>query len=227
MPYSYEFPRPAVTVDIAIFSLGEDQLQVLLIQRGQDPFAGQWALPGGFVEADETLDTAARRELEEETGLKVAYLEQFCAYGNPGRDPRGWTISVAYFALLAQDTAKVAQGGDDAAATSWFPVDRLPPLGFDHAEILAGALQSLRDKLETSAVGYELLPEPFTLSELQHIFEIVLADTSDERNFRRRILRTGLIEAARGRRVGKGGPARLYRYRPEAVAKLHAQCSFL
>lgn len=138
MPYTYEFPRPAVTVDIVLARPGAHGPEVLLIQRGRPPFAGCWALPGGFVDEGETLEEAAHRELQEETGLTNLPLEQLAAFGDPGRDPRGWTVSIVFWGWLAEATAgTAAQAGDDAAALAWWPLATLPPLAFDHAQILA------------------------------------------------------------------------------------------
>ena len=224
--YTYDHPRPALTVDVVIFTLRDEQLQVLLVQRRSEPYAGEWALPGGFVEMDESLETAAARELEEETGVQDAYLEQLYTYGEPGRDPRGRVISVAYYALIPADARVQTEGGSDAAQARWFPVETLPQLAFDHAEIVSYALRRLRYKLEYSAVGFQLLPVEFTLSELQHTYEIILGERLDKRNFRRRILAAGIIEATPNTRTGEGRPARLYRYRPDAVAEVKARRLF-
>lgn len=224
--YTYPYPRPSLTVDIVVFSLREARLQILLIERRDPPFAGCWALPGGFVRMEETLEAAALREMEEETGLAHAYLEQLYTYGEPERDPRGRVVSVAYFALIPADVAMRPEGGSDARAARWFPADELPSLAFDHAEIAAYALRRLRYKLEYSAVGFELLPEYFTLSELQTTYEIILGVGLDKRNFRRRILDAGIIEATETRRGGEGRPARLYRYRPDAIAEVKARRLF-
>ncbi len=193
--YSYAYPRPAVTVDIVIFTIRESCLQVLLIQRGEEPFKGSWALPGGFVRIQESLEDAASRELEEETGISQAYLEQLYTYGEPKRDPRDRVLTVAYFALIPADKPIRAEGSPEVAQAAWFPMDVLPPLAFDHAEITCYALRRLRYKLEYSAVGFELLPDQFTLSELQAAYEIILGEQLDKRNFRRRILEAGVIEA--------------------------------
>ncbi len=225
-PYCYDHPRPMVTVDVVIFTVREDRLQVLLVQRKHPPYAGMWALPGGFVGMEESLEEAALRELAEETGVMQAYLEQLYTYGDPGRDPRGRVITVAYFALIPAGTAIRTEGGDDAARADWFSVGHLPPLAFDHAEIVAYAVRRLRYKLEYTAVGFELLPEEFTLSELQRVYEIVLGERLDKRNFRRRILQAGIIEPTRHFRTGEGRPARLYRYRPDAVAEVKARRLF-
>ena len=224
--YTYEHPRPALTVDIVAFSVQNRNLSVLLIQRGTDPFAGMWALPGGFVKMDEDLEAAAERELEEETGLHGAYLEQLYTYGAPQRDPRGRVVSVAHFALIPSDEPIRSGGGSDAASASWHPMNRLPSLAFDHQEIISYALRRLRYKLEYTAVGFELLPEAFTLTELQQTYEIILGEELDKRNFRRRILDAGVIEATPHKRTGEGRPARLYRYRDDAVAEVKARRLF-
>ena len=224
--YTYAYPRPAVTVDIVIFTIREGCLQLLLIQRAEEPYKGSWALPGGFVRIHESLEEAASRELEEETGISQAYLEQLYTYGEPKRDPRDRVVTVAYFALIPPDKPFRAEGSTDVAQAAWFPMQRLPPLAFDHAEIATYALRRLRYKLEYSAVGFELLPDQFTLSELQTTYEIILGEQLDKRNFRRRILEAGVIEATTDMRIGEGRPARLYRYRPDAVAEVKARRLF-
>ncbi len=227
MPYCYEYPRPAVTVDVVAFTVRGERLQVLLVQRERPPFAGAWALPGGFVGMEEGLEAAAARELAEETGVEGAYLEQLYTYGDPHRDPRGRVITVAYFALIPADAPVRAEGGDDAAQARWFPIDDLPPLAFDHADIITYALRRLRYKLEYTAVGFQLLPETFTLSELQRVYEIILGESLDKRNFRRRILQSGVIEPTPHYHQGREGrPARLYRYKPDAVAEVKARRLF-
>ncbi|MBN1180394.1 MAG: NUDIX hydrolase [Anaerolineae bacterium] len=219
-----DYPRPSVTVDVIIFTLHDD-LQVLLIKRKYPPFAGMWAIPGGFVQEGESLEETALRELEEETGVRDVYLEQLYTFGNPGRDPRGWVITVAYFALVPC-TAVDLQAGDDAAEARWFSIHSLPLLAFDHADILPYALQRLRYKLEYSAVGFELLPETFTLTELQTAYETILDETLDKRNFRRKILGAGVIERTGAYRTGEGRPAQLYRFRDDAVAEVKARRLF-
>jgi 8-oxo-dGTP diphosphatase len=185
-----------------------------------------WALPGGFVKIDEDLETAAERELEEETGLQGAYLEQLYTYGNPDRDPRGRVVSVAYFALIPSNEPIRSSGGSDAAKAKWHPLGQLPQLAFDHAEIIEYALRRLRYKLEYTAVGFELLPETFTLTQLQQTYEIILGEALDKRNFRRRILDAGVIEPTPHKRSDGGRPARLYRYRDDAVAEVKARRLF-
>jgi 8-oxo-dGTP diphosphatase len=227
MSHGYLPPaRPHLSVDVVILSLREKDLQVLLIRRGHPPFKGKWAIPGGFVNADESLDAAARRELEEETDVREVYLEQLYTFGEPRRDPRGRVVTVAYFALVPDDVT--ARAGDDAAEVGWFSVAQLPPLAFDHDDILRYALQRLRYKLEYTAVGFELLPNEFTLSELQAAYEIVLGEKLDKRNFRRRIAEAGvLVETSRYREIeGQGRPARLYRYRKSAPTQVKARRLF-
>lgn len=221
-PYAYEYPRPAVTVDCVIFGLDADGgLRLLLVRRRDEPFRGSWALPGGFVhtkddgDQGEDLEDAARRELEEETGARVAYLEQLCTFGQPGRDPRGRVISVAYMALVrAGDHAVV--GGDDATEAQWIPVPEvlgmLRRLAFDHAEIVRTAIARLQSKVRYAPIGFNLLPPTFTLGELQRLYEAVLQRALDKRNFRRAILAMAILSEAG---VQRGVPHRagtLYRF---------------
>lgn len=224
--YTYDYPRPSLTVDVVIFTLREGHLNVLLIQRDQPPYLHIWALPGGFVQMDEPLEEAACRELAEETGLQEAYLEQLYTYGDPERDPRGRVVSVAYFALIPADAPIHSDGGSDARQAKWFPINELPELAFDHAEIISYALRRLRYKLEYTAACFELLPEEFTLSQLQQTYEMILGESLDKRNFRRRILQAEIIEPTEHMRTGEGRPARLYRYREDAVAEVKARRLF-
>jgi 8-oxo-dGTP diphosphatase len=224
--YTYPYPRPALTVDPVIFTLRENRLHVLLIQRAEEPYTGMWALPGGFVRMEESLEEAALREMEEETGLKQAYLEQLYTFGEPQRDPRDRIVTVAYFALIPADAPIRSEGGSDARQASWFPVDGLPKLAFDHSQIITYALRRLRYKLEYTAAGFELLPEEFTLTEIQHTYEMILGEKLDKRNFRRRILEAGIIEPTIHMRTGDGRPARRYRYRDDAVAEVKARRLF-
>jgi 8-oxo-dGTP diphosphatase len=220
-----DYPRPSVTADVIIFTLRGNDLQVLLIRRKYSPFEGMWAIPGGFVGISESLEEAARRELEEEAGVRDVYLEQLYTFGDPGRDPRGRVITVAYFALVPS-AAISPRAGDDAAEARWWSVVHLPPLAFDHVGILAYALKRLRYKLEYTAVGFELLPEVFTLSELQAAYEIILGEKLDKRNFRRKILRAEVIEETGQTRTGEGRPARLYRFRDDVVAEVKTRRLF-
>jgi 8-oxo-dGTP diphosphatase len=217
--------RPAVSVDVVILSVRAQDLQVLLNRRAAPPFRGRWALPGGFVRSAEALEDAARREFHAQTGLSDLYLEQLYTFGAPRRDPRGRVIAVAYFALLAGDVAAPPASGPEAL---WHSTRALPDLAFDHADILRYALQRLRYKLEYTSLGFELLPNEFTLSELQTAYEIVLDEKLDKRNFRRRILQAGiLVETSRSRAgEGQGRPARLYRYRQNAPTEVKARRLF-
>jgi 8-oxo-dGTP diphosphatase len=219
------FERPSVTVDLSIFTLRRNQLQVLLVKRRHWPFEGMWAMPGGFVRMDESLEEAARRELEEETGVRDVYLEQLYTFGDPGRDPRTRVITVAYFALISSDHLKL-RAAADAADADWFSATDPPPLAFDHAHILSYAVTRLRYKLEYSAVGFQLLPAEFTLTELQTAYEIILDEKLDKRNFRRRILQAEILEETGFHRVGEHRPAKLYRFRDDAVAEIKARRLF-
>ncbi len=215
-----QFPRPSVTADIVVFTVRDKRLQVLLIQRKEWPFAGQWALPGGFVHPDETPDDAARRELAEETGVGNVYLEQLRVFGEPRRDPRTWVITIAYTALIPSDTL-VLRADTDAADARWWSLDSLPqPLAFDHAQILDTAVRALREKLETSsAVVRGLLPVRFTLSQMQEFYEILLGFSLDRRNFRKWVLTQGLVTATTQEVRGAHRPALLYEFAPDAPAK--------
>ncbi len=212
MSFTYDYPRPAVTVDCVVFGLQEQRLRVLLIRRGRPPFEGQWALPGGFVDMDEDLEASARRELQEETGLRDIFLEQLYTFGMPGRDPRGRTISVAYYALV-NTVNHPPRADDDAAEAEWVDVDRARTLAFDHDEILATALARLRGKVRYQPIGFELLPRKFTLSQLQQLYEVILERELDKRNFRRRILAMDLlVELDEKQQDVSHRAARLYRF---------------
>src|SRR4051812_46231932 len=212
MPHTYEFPRGALTVDCVVFGLDDEELKVMLIQRGRAPFEGQWALPGGFVRLDETLEEAVRRELEEETGLSQIFLEQLYTFGAVDRDPRERVVSVAYYALVNLSDHKV-HAATDARDAAWFGVHDVPSLAFDHADILHMALERLRGKLRYQPIGFELLPKKFTLSELQHLYELVLERELDKRNFRKRVLAMDLlVETDEMERDVAHRAARLYRF---------------
>ncbi len=211
MPYSYEYPHPAVTTDIAVFSLHQQQLQLLLVRRGQPPHKGKWALPGGFLEIDEDLDSCAKRELKEETGAADLYIEQLFTFGHPERDPRERIISVTYFALAPAEKLTI-RAGSDAAEAEWFPFDTLPELAFDHADIIQLAKERLAAKTLYSTIAFQLMPETFTLSELQSVYEILRGEALDKRNFRKWILSLNLLEETGGkRRNGNHRPAKIYR----------------
>ncbi len=220
MPHTYEYPRAALTVDCVVFGFDEGELKVLLIERGQEPFKGHWALPGGFVRVEETLDEAARRELVEETGLKNVFLEQLYTFGEVERDPRERVVSVAYYALVKLSDHR-AKAATDAANAQWFPVSKVPKLAFDHAEILRTALIRLNGKVRYQPIGFELLPPRFTLSQLQHLYEAVLGAELDKRNFRKKVLSFGLLVPITGTRMtGRHRPAQLFRFDAEKYEKL-------
>jgi len=207
-----------VTVDVVIFTIQDGVLKVLLVKRLVEPFIGQFAIPGGFVHEDEDLEEAALRELKEETGVADVYLEQLYSFGKPDRDPRGRVITVAYFALISAD--RTLKAGTDAAEAAWFPLDDLPPLAFDHATILNYALERLRNKLEYTTVGFQLLPEKFTLTELQEVYSAILGKKLDKRNFRRKMSILKILKPLPEYRRGGQRPAQLYRFVAARFEKL-------
>ena len=218
MAHIYEYPRAALTVDCAVFGFDSGGLQVLLIRRGLEPFRHHWALPGGFVRVEESLEDAARRELEEETGLHGVFLEQLYTFGRLNRDPRERVVSVAWFALVKPSALSAST---DAAEAKWFSVSDLPPLAFDHAEILNTALERLRGKLTYQPIGFELLPPKFTLTQLQSLYEAVLGKTLDKRNFRKKVLSYNLLIPLKEKHQdGPHRPAQLYRFDPVRYEKL-------
>lgn len=193
MSYTYEFPRPALTVDAVVFGLDDEDLKVLLIQRDIEPFEGRWALPGGFVRMEESLEEAVDRELSEETGLKEVYLEQLYTFGAPRRDPRGRVVSVAFYALVKLSDHQV-QAATDARNAAWFPVGETPKLAFDHQGILDTAHARLRGKVRYQPIGFELLPAKFTLRQLQQLYETILDRPLDKRNFRKKIQKLDILQ---------------------------------
>ena len=188
--YCYKYPHPAVTTDCVIFGFDGERLQVLLIERGIEPYKGRWAFPGGFLKMDETAEEGAKRELKEETGLENAYIQQLHTFSNPNRDPRERVITIAYYALVKIQEVK---GGDDAAAAKWFPLDEIPPLAFDHDYILRMTTQRLREQIHFQPIGFELLPEKFTLKELQLLYEAILGINFDRRNFAKKMLHLEIL----------------------------------
>ena len=188
--YCYKYPHPAVTTDCVIFGFDGRELQVLLIERGIEPFKGKWAFPGGFLKMDETAREGALRELKEETGLENAYIEQFNTYSDPWRDPRGRVITIAHYALVRIQEVK---GGDDAAKAQWFPIDKVPQLAFDHDKILRDAMRKLRERIHFEPIGFELLPEKFTMKELQILYESILGVKFDRRNFAKKMMHYELL----------------------------------
>ncbi len=201
-----------VAVDIVVFTVHEQALKVLLIERGIAPFKGLYALPGGFVLSEETLEQAAFRELFEETGTKDVYLEQLYTFGDPDRDPRGRVVTVAYYALVPTDKSPLL-AGTDAATAGWYPVSALPPLAFDHGNIVEYAVDRLRNKLEYTNVGFQLLPAKFTLGALQALHEAILGKPLDKRNFRRKVLGLGLVKPSKEMQATGRKPAQLFSFR--------------
>lgn len=223
--YTYEYPRPAVTVDCVVFGvdLDSEELEVLLIERGVEPHRGQWALPGGFVRQDESLEGAAARELAEEAGLTQVYLEQLYTFGRPGRDPRGHIISVAYYALVRPSDHQ-AVAATDAAEVAWHGIGQLPELAFDHGHILETARERLRAKVRYRPIGFELLPKKFTLSQLQRLYEIILEESLDKRNFQRKLHRMGvLIDTGELEQGVAHRRARFYRFDEQSYRALERE----
>lgn len=180
LKYHYKYPHPSVTTDCVIFGFDGMQLRVLLVERGVEPYKGRWAFPGGFLRMDESAEEGARRELQEETGLKGAYIKQFHTFTDPNRDPRERVLTIAYYALVRMQEVK---GGDDAARAAWFALSEVPSLAFDHDHILRVALKELRKQIHFEPIGFELLPEKFTCKELQLLYEAILDVKFDRRNF--------------------------------------------
>ena len=210
MTYTYPYPHPAVATDMVIFTIHNQQLELLLIRRTDEPYSNCWALPGGFVEIEEDLEACALRELEEETGITGVYLEQLYTFGTPNRDPRERVISVAYYAVVPPDRISL-RAASDASEVAWIEVGRLPPLAFDHTEIVAMAHQRLTAKLNYSTIALQFMPENFTLSELQQVYESILGERLDKRNFRKRLMALDCIKDTGNSRLnGNHRPARLY-----------------
>ena len=203
----------AVAVDVAVFTVRDGSLHVLLAQARSGPFAGWWALPGGRVGEEESLDEAAARELPAPTAARDVYLEQLYTFGQPRRDPRGRVVSVAYVGLVADPERVSGAAPDKYAGVAWHPVSRLPPLAYDHAAVVRLAVTRLRAKLQYTNLAYTLLPPSFTLGELQSLYEAILGRKLDRRNFRRRVLSLGLLRPLRRMRRGAHRPAALYAFR--------------
>lgn len=207
---------PAVTVDVVILTVRERRLEVVLVRRRRDPFAGEWALPGGFIQHDESLEDAARRKLDEYSGVSDGYLEQVYTFGNPHRDPRARVITVVYYALIRPDQMRLPRDEREDAVKLCWAYD-VPPLAFDHDDILRYTLQRLRSKLEYTTIGFQLLAERFTLSELQEVYEAILNRRLDKRNFRKKLLITRIVEPTPYTKMaGQHRPAVLYRFNPKA-----------
>lgn len=220
--FCYEYPRPSVTTDCVVFCFDDNLLKVLLIKRKGEPFRGKWAFPGGFLEMKENSDEGALRELYEETGIKDVFTEQFHTFTDVDRDPRGRTISVAYYALTRMHDINL-NAGDDASDAGWFPVSRMPPLAFDHDDILAAALSALKEKFRHHPACFRLLPEKFTIPSLQKLYEAVFDKTFERRNFRKKIIAAGLLTALKETEQVKGHRGGgLYRFDIENYEKMAA-----
>ena len=199
-----------VTVDIVLFTIIDSRLHVLLIRRLAKPFENCHALPGGFILEHESLEAAASRELREEAGVEAVYLEQLYTFGDPNRDVRGRVITVTYYAMAPQ--TQLLKAGTDASDAAWFPIDDLPSLAFDHKQIVEYAHNRVRNKLAYTSVGFELLPAKFTLSELQKVHEAIIGETLDKRNFRRKILQSGILKPTKEWQATGRKPAQLFRF---------------
>lgn len=218
LKYCYKYPHPAVTTDSVIFGFDGTKLKALLIERGQEPHKARWAFPGGFVRMDESCEEGALRELQEETNMSCSYMEQFRTYSNPNRDPRERVITVAYLALVK---TQEVQAGDDASKAQWFDINEVPQLAFDHDVILRDALKHLRERIHFQPIGFELLPEKFTMRQLQNLYESILDVHFDRGNFSKKMLHfnilTPLDETVRPTPKRE---ARLYRFNKESYDDL-------
>lgn len=219
--FTYQYPRAAVTTDCVIFGIRKDELELLLVKRAIQPFKGKWALPGGFILLKETADECAYRILKEEAGIRNVFIEQLYTFSNLKRDPRERVISIAYYALVNADQLHPVAGHfNDAAA--WYPVKKLPSLGFDHRQIAEAALKRLQGKLVYQPIGFELLPQQFSISQLHRLYETILERKIDRRNFNKKILSMKLLEKVRGKRItgSPGKPATLFQFNKEKYQKL-------
>lgn len=214
---SSEYEHPSVTVDVLIFTIQDNDLKIILIKRGIEPFKEMWAIPGGFVNINESLEDAAVRELVQETGVKDVYLEQLYTFGDPKRDPRTRVITVAYFAFISSTNVELSPS-TDAKQAKWFSVKIMPELAFDHKKIIEYALERVRNKIEYSNIVYGLLSKQFCLSDLQKVYEIILDKKLDKRNFRKKILTLGLLKST-GKKETEGAhrPAELYEFKKREV----------
>lgn len=216
--YCYKYPHPAVTADCVIFGFDGVGIKVLLIQRGIEPYKDKWAFPGGFMQIDETVEECAKRELEEETGLKTSSVEQFYTFSDVNRDPRERVITVAHYALVRLEEVK---GGDDARSAQWFAMNEIPSLAFDHDRILRMAVNRLKERICFEPIVFELLPEIFTMSALQNLYEAILEMKFDRRNFYNKMLKLGILSEAeeRPKDASRRTPIK-YRFNAKKYAEL-------
>ena len=222
--FEYDYPRAAMTADCVIFGFDGQELNVLLIKRGIEPYLGRWAFPGGFLRMDETIEACASRELKEETTLERAYMTQFGIYSDVERDPRGRVITTAFYALIPMTAVR---GEDDAAEARWFPIQQVPTLAFDHDHILRDAINHLREDLHFRPIGFELLPEKFTIPQLQRLYEAILGVHFDRRNFMKKIVATGILEATPDKEEPQGHrPATYYSFNQERYNQFKSKNNF-
>ncbi|MBI3168102.1 MAG: NUDIX hydrolase [Chloroflexi bacterium] len=214
------FETPGVTVDLVLFTVNESRLKVMLVKRVEEPFRSDWSLPGGFIELGESLDAAAQRVLVEKVGVSDVYMEQLYTFGKPKRDPRSRVITVAYIALIPWQSLP-QPASEKIIDLTWSPVDHLPKLAFDHKEIVNYAVKRLRAKVSYSNIVYGLMPKQFRLSELQSMYECIIDDKLDKRNFRKRMLATGLLkETGKKDTAGAHRPAMLYQFKSKEIVFL-------
>ena len=208
-----------LSVDAVVFGYEEAHISIVLIKRKYKPFKGQWAIPGGFALNDESLEEAVERELQEETGIKINYLEQLYTFGSPSRDPRGRVVSVAYFGLVRPDAFKIV-AATDAEQVQWFSINDLPELAFDHKYILEKAIKRLQDKITYQPIGFELLDKKFPFSDLEKLYATVLGRAIDRRNFRKKIINLNILDELDEKvSKGSGRPANLFQFNPERYFK--------
>lgn len=212
-----------VAVDAIVFGYSKiDGVSVLLIQRKYEPFKNSWAIPGGFVQDDESLEEAVRRELLEETGVELNYLEQLYTFGDPGRDPRQRIIAIAYFGLVKASQYQELKASTDAENAKWFSIKKIPQLAFDHKQILSVAIQRLRSKVRYQPIGFELLDKKFPFSDLEKLYTALLDREINRRNFSKKILSFGFLEETGelSRSEGKGRPSKIYQFNPKRYREL-------
>jgi 8-oxo-dGTP diphosphatase len=220
MRFVYHKDQFYLTTDAVVFSILDKQLKILLIQRKYEPFKGKFAIPGGFVNIEENLEEGVARELEEETGVSGIYLKQMPAFGDVGRDPRGRIITIPFLALIDGEKVKVHASGD-AELAKWHPAYDLPPLAFDHKKIFDAALSTLRNEIETTNIAVKIMPDKFTLSELQNAYEIILGKQLDKRNFRKKIKELDILkELTETKMEGAHRPAQLHSFRTKAYKSI-------
>jgi len=216
--YCYKYPHPSVTTDCVIFGFDGKELNILLVERGLEPYKGYWALPGGFLKMDETIEECAKRELKEETNIDNLFVEQFHVFSDVKRDPRERVVTVAFFALVRKSDYQVI-GGDDAAKAAWFNWEELPPLAFDHSEIIDMARKRLREKLVLQPIAFKLLDEKFKMSELQRLYELINGTKYDRRNFQRKMVSTGFLAEEETAQYEVGRPAQMFCFEEDKYNK--------